>query len=251
VKTFPQNEQDILEPLGILSILVIPLRVGDEWYGLIGFDATVKPRLWNDEDIRLLQTAARMVEAYLERMQANEVLSQAKEAAEAANQAKSTFLSSLSHELRTALNAIIGSSEMLEEDAVDSGYDDSVPNLKRINNAGRYLSELINNILDLSKIEAGKMELYLETFAIASVIDTVKSTIQPLVEKKHNTLSVQLAEGLGCMHADATKTRQVLVNLFSNAAKFTEKGQISSLYGVKWLREWIGITSGWQIQALV
>lgn len=107
VKTFPQNERDILEPLGILSILEIPLRVGDEWYGLIGFDATVKPRLWSDEDIRLLQIAARMVEAYLERMQANEVLSQAKEAAEAANQAKSTFLSSLSHELRTPLDAII------------------------------------------------------------------------------------------------------------------------------------------------
>ena len=227
VKTFPQNEQDILEPLGILSILVIPLRVGDEWYGLIGFDATVKPRLWSDEDIRLLQTAARMVEAYLERMQANEVLSQAKEAAEAANQAKSTFLSSLSHELRTPLNAIIGYSEMLEEDAVDSGYDDSVPDLKRINAAGRYLSELINNILDLSKIEAGKMELYLETFDIASVIDTVKSTIQPLVEKKHNTLSVHLAEGLGSMHTDDTKIRQVVVNLLSNAAKFTEKGQIT------------------------
>jgi len=114
---------------------------------------------------------------------------------------------------------------MREEDAVDSGYDDSMPDLKRINAAGRYLSKLINNILDLSKIGAGKMELYLETFDVASVIDTVKSTIQPLAEKKHNTLSVQLAEGLGCMHADATKTRQVLVNLLSNAAKFTEKGQ--------------------------
>jgi signal transduction histidine kinase len=115
---------------------------------------------------------------------------------------------------------------MLEEDAVDFGYNDSVPDLKGINAAGRYLSELINNILDLSKIEAGKMELYLETFDIASVIDTVKSTIQPIVEKKFNTLSVQLAEGLGCMHAEATKTRQVVVNLLSNAAKFTEKCQI-------------------------
>jgi signal transduction histidine kinase len=137
------------------------------------------------------------------------------------------FLSSMNHELRTPLNAIIGYSEMLEEDALDSGYDGAVPDLRRINVAGRYLSELINNILDLSKIEAGKMELYLEGFDIASVIDTVKSTLQPLVEKKHNTLSVQLPEGLGSMHADATKTRQILVNLLSNAAKFTEDGQIT------------------------
>lgn len=151
------------------------------------------------------------------------------------------FLSSMNHELRTPLKASIGYSEMLEEDAIDSGYDDTVPDLRGINVAGRYLSELINNILDLSKIEAGKMELYLEDFDIASVIDTVKSTLQPLVEKKHNTLSVQLAEGLGSMPADATKTRQILVNLLSNAGKFTEDGQITltawreKVDGVDWV----------------
>jgi signal transduction histidine kinase len=125
------------------------------------------------------------------------------------------------------MNAVIGYSEMLEEDAVDSGYNDAVPDLKRTNAASRYLSELINNILDLSKIEAGKMELYIETFDVASVIDTVKSTIQPMVEKKYNTLSIRLVEGLSSMHADVTRIRHVLVNLLSNAAKFTENGQIT------------------------
>ncbi|MCC0177361.1 response regulator [Waterburya agarophytonicola K14] len=147
--------------------------------------------------------------------------------AEKANQAKSQFLANMSHELRTPMNAIIGYSEMLMEEAEDIGQDDFVPDLQKIHGAGKHLLNLINDILDLSKIEAGRMELYLENFKIKSLIDETVSTIRPLIEKNQNTLETNLAESLDVMHADLTKVRQSLFNLLSNASKFTKKGKIS------------------------
>ena len=147
--------------------------------------------------------------------------------AEKANQAKSQFLANMSHELRTPMNAIIGYSEMLMEEAEDIGQDDFVPDLQKIHGAGKHLLNLINDILDLSKIEAGRMELYLETFNIKSLINETVSTIHPLIEKNHNTLECNLADGLGQMHADLTKVRQSLFNLLSNASKFTNNGTIA------------------------
>jgi CheY-like chemotaxis protein len=132
----------------------------------------------------------------------------------------------MSHELRTPLNAIIGYSEMLREDAEDSGQDNFVLDLDKIHNAGKHLLGLINDILDLSKIEAGKMDLYLETFDIASTVQDIIHTVRPLVEKTGNTLIVHCPTEIGSMHADATKLRQNLLNLLSNAAKFTENGTI-------------------------
>jgi len=146
--------------------------------------------------------------------------------AEAANKTKSSFLASMSHELRTPMNAIIGYSEMLMEEAEDDGNDDYLADLKKIHAAGKHLLSLINDILDLSKIEAGKMDLYLETFDVASVINDVVATIQPLVEKNSNTLNVECQAGLGSMHADLTKVRQGLFNLLSNACKFTKNGAV-------------------------
>ncbi len=172
----------------------------------------------------------------------------AEEAAEAANQAKSTFLANMSHELRTPLNAIIGYSEMLMEDAEDEGQEDFIPDLDRIHAAGRHLLTLINDILDLSKVEAGKMELYLETFDVANMIEEVVSTVQPLTEKKGNTLKVCCADNFGTMHADLTKVRQALFNLISNACKFTERGIITldvtheTVKGAEWVTYSVGDT---------
>jgi len=151
----------------------------------------------------------------------------AEEAAEAANRTKSTFLANMSHELRTPLNAIIGYSEMLMEEAEDLNYEEFIPDVQKIHASGKHLLVLINNILDLSKVEAGKMELYLETFHIPNMIEDVVSTIQPLVDKNANTLKVNCNDNLGTMHTDLTKLRQVLFNLLSNACKFTEQGIIT------------------------
>ncbi len=176
-----------------------------------------------------------------EAREAEEALRVAKEAAEAASRSKSTFLANMSHELRTPLNAIIGYSEMLQEEAEDAGNSSTVSDLQKIHAAGRHLLGLINDILDLSKIEAGKMELYLETFDISEAVRGVADTVRPLVEKNGNTLTVTCPDGLGAIHADLTKTRQALLNLLSNASKFTHDGTIAleaareSVEGGEWI----------------
>ena len=157
----------------------------------------------------------------------NAQLRASQEQALAATQAKSQFLANMSHELRTPLNAIIGYSEMLEEEAADSGNEAVIPDLKKINGAGKHLLALINDILDLSKIEAGKMELYLETFDMKTMLEDVVATTRLLVQKKNNSLEVRLAPNLGSMRSDLTKVRQALFNLLSNASKFTERGVIT------------------------
>ena len=132
----------------------------------------------------------------------------------------------MSHELRTPLNAIIGYSEMLQEDAADLGAEQFTDDLEKINAAGKHLLELINAVLDLSKIEAGKMELYLETFDVAGLVRDIAAVIQPLAAKNANRLEVRCPDEIGTMHADLTKVRQALFNLLSNACKFTERGAI-------------------------
>ena len=157
---------------------------------------------------------------------AEDALVKAKEAAEAANRSKSQFLANMSHELRTPLNAIIGYSEILTEQAIDTGQEESIPDLEKIHSAGRHLQSLIDDILDLSKIEAGKMELCLDTFDVAEMIREVTTTLQTVVEKNGNALEVNCASEVGFMHADMTKVRQVLFNFLSNAGKFTENGTV-------------------------
>ena len=153
-------------------------------------------------------------------------LQSARDIAETANQYKSAFLANMSHELRTPLNAIIGYAEMLQEDALDIKQTRFVPDLQKIEGAGKHLLELINDVLDLSKIEAGKMPLYLEEMDIAAMLSEVAGTVKPLVAKNRNHLSVHCPVGIGRMRADVTKVRQTLFNLLSNACKFTEAGTI-------------------------
>jgi PAS domain S-box-containing protein len=151
----------------------------------------------------------------------------ARDAAEVANRTKSQFLANMSHELRTPLNAILGYSEMLHEDATEQGQTDFLPDLQKIHTAGKHLLMLINDILDLSKIEAGKMDLTLESFDVADLLNQVIETMQPLVTYNNNALHVQVAPEVDRMYADATKLRQCLLNLLSNACKFTDHGTVS------------------------
>ncbi len=162
-----------------------------------------------------------------ERKQAEEELKLAQQAAEQASRTKSAFLANMSHELRTPMTVITGYCEMLMEEAVDLGQDHFLPDLEKINQTAKHLRELIDQILDLSKIEAGKMELYLESFDVSLMIEEIATTITPVIEKNGNTLEREIADDLGSMHADLTKVRQSLFNLLSNAAKFTEHGIIS------------------------
>jgi PAS domain S-box-containing protein len=162
-----------------------------------------------------------------ERKRFEEQLLEAKEAAEAANVAKSQFLAGMSHELRTPLNAVIMYSELLQEECEDRGLADFIPDLEKIRLGGKHLLALVNGVLDLSKIEAGKMDLALEHFDIAKMVHEVVSTIEPLVVKRANRLEVRCPAEVGTMHADITKVRQVLFNLLSNACKFTENGTIT------------------------
>src|SRR5438105_6661697 len=167
------------------------------------------------------------MEDVTERRSAEEEVAKAKETAEAANRTKSLFLANMSHELRTPLNAILGYSEMLQEEAADRQLDEFSADLEKINASGKQLLALINDILDLSKVEAGKMELYLETFDVGKMVDEVASTVRPLVEKNANTLQIERASDLGVMHADQIKVRQALFNLLSNAVKFTREGKVT------------------------
>jgi signal transduction histidine kinase/CheY-like chemotaxis protein/ligand-binding sensor domain-containing protein len=195
-----------------------------------GFRASQRRREAQALRERLLveeHNARKAAEASSEALAAkNSQLEAARREADAASQAKSQFLANMSHELRTPLNAIIGYSEMLEEELGDVGQKEFIPDLQKIHAAARHQLSLINDILDLSKIESGKMTLYLEEFDIGRMVQDVANTVQPLVAKNSNRLEVDCPCDLGSMRADLTKVRQTLFNLLSNASKFTERGLI-------------------------
>ncbi len=150
----------------------------------------------------------------------------AKEAAEEANRAKSAFLANMSHELRTPLSAVIGYSELLEEEAEEMGAASMLADLGRVKGNARHLLGLINDVLDLSKVEADRMDVFVEEFDVAGFVGDAAATVESLVRRKSNTLTLDLADGLGAMRSDSVKLRQCLFNLLGNAAKFTEGGRI-------------------------
>jgi signal transduction histidine kinase/DNA-binding response OmpR family regulator len=162
-----------------------------------------------------------------EMKQRQEALETARLEAVHASVVKSEFLANMSHELRTPLNAIIGYSQLLQEDAEDNGDDAALADLRKIENAGKHLLDLINNILDLSKVEAGRMDLHIEALDVAALVEDVRQLVTPLAARNNNRLVMDCPDGIGAIRSDVTKLKQSLLNLLSNASKFTEQGMVS------------------------
>jgi len=211
---------------GFQALLAVPLIREQRVIGMLVIRRKT-PGEFPQPIVDLVQTLANQSVLAIENARLFQQVEEKSQELEVASKHKSDFLANMSHELRTPLNAIIGYSEMLQEEAEDLGEAAFLPDLQKINAAGRHLLGLINDILDLSKIEAGKMDLFLETFDVCQMVQDVAAIVRPLVGKNGNTLVVECPEDIDEMHADLTKVRQTLFNLLSNAAKFTNDGTIT------------------------
>ena len=221
-----RTTQEISVAAEIGGSLSVPIIIRNLPYGVL-CTFYYEPHDFTESEIQLLQTLADSAAVAIGKSEFIEETRLARDDAEEANRTKSEFLANMSHELRTPLNAIIGYSELLQEEAADLENEEFEEDLERINGAGKHLMGLINDVLDISKIEAGAMDIYLETFPITPMIHDVVTTMQPLVQKNSNSLAVDCPDSVGSIHADTTKVRQGLFNLLSNASKFTEQGTIS------------------------
>jgi signal transduction histidine kinase/CheY-like chemotaxis protein len=217
---------DVLRRTGFRALIAVPLIRDGRTVGMLVVRRK-RPGEFSEPVIRMLTLLASQSQLAIENALLFQQVEERGRELQIASQHKSDFLANMSHELRTPLNAIIGYSEMLQEEAEDADADAFLPDLQRINAAGKHLLGLIDDILDLSKIEAGRMDLHLESFDVAELVRDVRAIVQPLVEKNDNALVVACPDDIGEMTADLTKVRQALFNLLSNASKFTERGQIT------------------------
>jgi signal transduction histidine kinase len=225
----PGDGHDRAEPTpgpGACAQLAVPIVGRGKVHGVL-WAGIYAEHDYTEREIRLLSVLADSTAIALENARLYAAEATARQAAEVATQAKSDFLARMSHELRTPLNAIIGVSEMLLEDARDLGRDGDVEPLERIRRPARHLLTVINDILDLSKIEAGKMELVIESVPIAPLLDDVAATVRGLAGANGNTVRVECAPDAGSLRADATRVRQALLNLAGNAVKFTRDGLVT------------------------
>ena len=231
------GKQELFTLRDLNAELLVPLFGSREMIGILTFSHRVAEKPFSREHIRHLADVARRASQGLEirLLAANleaeitdrERRHKEREVVEEASKAKSAFIARMSHELRTPLNAIIGYSEMLQDDAEDNGWGSLKEDLAKIATAGKHLLSIINSILDISKIEAGKMELFLEVFPVESLLKDVVDIAGPLLAKNRNQLVCSIRRDLGVIEADLVKLRQVLFNLLSNAAKFTKEGVIT------------------------
>jgi len=222
----PDYPMAAVQKAGFRALIAVPLLREERIIG--GLVVRRKtPGEFPRETLDLLQTFAAQSALAIQNARLFKEIQETSRELEVASRHKSQFVANMSHELRTPLNAIIGYSEMLQEEAEDLGQEEFLPDLRNIHVAGKHLLSLINDILDLSKIEAGKMELFLEHFDVATMVRDTVATIQPLVEQNANKLRLDCRDDESAMHADLTKVRQALFNLLSNACKFTDQGTIT------------------------
>jgi signal transduction histidine kinase len=217
---------DIYKLVPSKSLLTFPLVKDDEVFGVLAFTNTEDYFHLTKEDIDHIGQYVTYVVSALSNARNYREIQESRAIADAANHAKSRFLANMSHELRTPMNAIIGYTEMLEEEAEDRGLDEMIPDLKKVLSSSHHLLELINDVLDLSKVEAGKSELLAEKFNGDNLLAEIEATVKPLIEKNDNQLRIQKVNELGDMILDQSKLRQIILNLLSNAAKFTHEDVI-------------------------